>query len=51
MKKGQEKEALACLKKVVRMNPDSPFAAQARTRMNAIRGGNPAVPTGLNKNQ
>lgn len=48
MKKGQEKEALACLEKVVKLNPDSHYAVQARTRMNAIRGSNPAVPTGLN---
>ena len=50
MKKGQDKEALACLEKVVRLNPDSAFATQARTRMNTIRGASPAVPTGLNKN-
>lgn len=50
MKKGQEKEALACLDKVVKLNPDSQYATQARSRMNAIRSNNPAVPTGLNKN-
>jgi thioredoxin-like negative regulator of GroEL len=49
MKKGQEKEALACLDKVVKLSPNSPYAVQAQTRMNAIRGGNPAVPTGFNK--
>ena len=49
MKKGQEKEALACLEKVVKLSPNSPYAMQAQARMNAIRGGNPAVPTGFNK--
>ena len=49
MKKGQEKEALACLEKVTKLCPNTRFAEQAQGKMNSIRAANPAITTGFQK--
>jgi thioredoxin-related protein len=48
-KKGQDKEAAACLEKVVKLSPASRHAEQAQVRLAKIQGRNPATATGFTK--
>jgi thioredoxin-related protein len=48
-KKGQDKEATACLEKVVRLVPDSKHALTARTQLAKIGAKTPATTTGFTK--
>lgn len=48
-KKGQDKEAAACLEKVVKLVPDSKHADKARTHLAKIGVKNPATTTGFTK--
>ena len=49
MKKGQEKEAMACLEKVMKLCPNSKTADLAQVQLTRIQGRNPATPTGGTK--
>jgi thioredoxin-related protein len=49
-RKGQHQEAVACLEKVAKISPGSKHAELAQTQLRAIRGANPAVPTGFKRN-
>jgi thioredoxin-like negative regulator of GroEL len=48
-KKGQEKEATACLDKVMKLVPNSRQAELAQVQLTRIQGRNPATPTGFTK--
>jgi len=48
-KKGQDKEAAACLEKVVKLCPNSPHADKAQAQLAKIQGRNPATATGFKK--
>ncbi|MFO0937047.1 MAG: hypothetical protein U0798_11090 [Gemmataceae bacterium] len=48
-KKGQTKEAKACLDKVISLCPGTSYAASAQTRLANLPGGNQAVQTGFQK--
>lgn len=48
-KKGQDKEAAACLEKVVKLVPDSKHADKARTQLAKIGSKTPATTTGFTK--
>ncbi|MDB5311901.1 MAG: hypothetical protein JWO38_6103 [Gemmataceae bacterium] len=48
-KKGQDKEATACLEKVMRLSPNSPQAELAQVRLTKIQGRDPALPAGFKK--
>jgi len=48
-KKGQDKEAAACLEKVVKLVPNSKHAQQAQTQLAKIAARNPATTTGFTK--
>lgn len=49
MKKGQDKEAIACLEKVAKLSPNSRHAEMAQSKLGQLRGTNPALPAGLRK--
>jgi thioredoxin-related protein len=49
LKKGQEKEAIACLEKVTKLCPNTRQAEIAQGKMTAIRAANPATVTGFQK--
>ena len=49
MKKGQEKEAMACLEKVMKLSPNSRQAELAQGQLTKIQGRDPATPTGFKK--
>jgi thioredoxin-related protein len=48
-RKGQDKEASACLEKVMKLCPNSRHAELAQVRLTQIQGRDPATPTGFNK--
>lgn len=49
MRKGQKKEAIACLEKVRTLSPNSRHAELARTQITRLGGDTAAIPTGFNK--
>lgn len=48
-KKGQDKEATACLEKVMKLSPNSRHAELAQVRLTKLQGRDPATPTGFKK--
>jgi thioredoxin-like negative regulator of GroEL len=48
-KKGQDKEAAACLEKVMKLSPGSRYAELAQAQLAKIQGRNPATITGFKK--
>lgn len=48
-KKGQDKEAVACLEKVLKLSPNSRHAALAQSQIAKIQGRDPATTTGFKK--
>lgn len=48
-KKGQDREAIACLEKVAQLSPNSRQAEIAQAQLAALRSKNPALPAGLKK--
>jgi TolA-binding protein len=48
-KKGQDKDAAACLEKVMKLCPDSRFSERAQMQLAKIQGRNPATTTGFQK--
>ena len=46
-KKGQHREATACLEKVMKLSPNSGHANLAQARLSSLQGRNPAVPVGF----
>jgi uncharacterized protein YyaL (SSP411 family) len=50
-KKGQDREAIACLEKVTKLSPNSKQAELAQTQLAQLRGKDPALPAGLKKDQ
>lgn len=48
-RKGQDKEASACLEKVMKLCPNSRHAELAQVKLTQIQGRDPATPTGFNK--
>jgi tetratricopeptide (TPR) repeat protein len=51
MKKGQEKEALACLEKVMKLSPNSRIAELAQGEFTRIQGQTPTTPASFKKMQ
>jgi hypothetical protein len=51
VKKGQEKEAMACLEKVMKLCPDCRQAELAQARLAQLQGKNPATPAGFKKDR
>jgi len=49
-KKGQDREAIACLEKVTKLSPNSRQAELAQVQLAQLRGKDPALPAGLKKN-
>jgi uncharacterized protein YyaL (SSP411 family) len=49
-KKGQDREAIACLEKVTKLSPNSRQAEIAQSQLAQLRGKDPALPAGLKKN-
>jgi thioredoxin-related protein len=49
-KKGQDREAIACLEKVTKLSPNSKQAELAQSQLAQLRGKDPAIPAGLKKN-
>lgn len=50
-KKGQDREAIACLEKVTKLSPNSKQATLAQTQLAQLRSKDPALPAGLKKDQ
>jgi uncharacterized protein YyaL (SSP411 family) len=48
-KKGQDREAIACLEKVTKLSPNSRQAEMAQAQLAQLRGKDPALPAGLKK--
>lgn len=49
MRRGQSKEAIACLEKVRTLSPNSRHAELAQTQITRLRGDTSAIPTGFEK--
>jgi thioredoxin-related protein len=49
MKKGQDREAMACLEKVMKLSPTSRHAELAQVHLTKLQGREPATPTGFQK--